>query len=150
MKQDIWHFNSIKVRLEHIKTFTACRIHLFQFHKGAIRTHINDRGVMIDQIYFNSIKVRLEQKDVLDKAKADLDFNSIKVRLERSFLSVRLLINFYFNSIKVRLERNLSRRHPIRLLFQFHKGAIRTRSVRDYLMCYHNFNSIKVRLEQYL
>ena len=54
----------------------------------------------------------------------------------------------HFNSIKVRLELHADMLLNISLfLFQFHKGAIRTKRtfVRQYFST--NFNSIKVRLE---
>ena len=53
------NFNSIKVQLKHYRRVASCQRPLFQFHKGTIKT-INDRGVMIDQVYFNSIKVQLK------------------------------------------------------------------------------------------
>ena len=55
---------------------------------------------------FNSIKVRLEPKNADDDQLYVGNFNSIKVRLE---LGLLVMINLSF------------------LLFQFHKGAIRTR-----------------------
>ena len=52
-----------------------------------------------------------------------------------------------FNSIKVRLERTIELHWHTRLMFQFHKGTIRTQ-VRAYeLIINERFNSIKVRLE---
>ena len=53
-------------------------------------------------------------------------FNSIKVRLELSKRTVSARLVGYFNSIKVRLELRLQAKNIIRILFQFHKGAIRT------------------------
>ena len=58
--------------------------------------------------------------------KNDLDFNSIKVRLEQAFLYLAVLFKENFNSIKVRLERWLVTKAHQTLLFQFHKGTIRT------------------------
>ncbi len=55
--------------------------------------------------YFNSIKVRLEQKDKIIPHTINADFNSIKVRLEPT--PGKMLQGFG-------------------MLFQFHKGAIRT------------------------
>ena len=77
-----------------------------------------------------------------------IDFNSIKVRLEHAFILDNYKGDDNFNSIKVRLER-LSIFNPIAkfLLFQFHKGAIRTAAENNaFVRCYY-FNSIKVRLE---
>ena len=54
------YFNSIKVRLEHVKNVVNISVTKFQFHKGTIRTFYNMRAVF-DNSYFNSIKVRLEQ-----------------------------------------------------------------------------------------
>ena len=54
----------------------------FQFHKGTIRT-IHKPLLILQQIYFNSIKVRLERVGA-QKATVEIQyFNSIKVRLER-------------------------------------------------------------------
>ena len=55
-------------------------------------------------MYFNSIKVQLEQKMGINRVTLTNNFNSIKVQLERSFPSA-------FRST---------------LKFQFHKGTIRT------------------------
>ena len=54
------------------------------------------------------------------------DFNSIKVRLEHAvgFAFLPCIINF--NSIKVRLEQQARAVDVVMLIFQFHKGAIRT------------------------
>ena len=53
-----------------------------------------------------------------------------------------------FNSIKVRLEQNTVRDLDTGMLFQFHKGTIRTRIPLDvFWLVIVNFNSIKVRLE---
>ena len=54
----------------------------------------------------------------------------------------------HFNSIKVRLERNEKIAKIYLYLFQFHKGAIRTKMNFPALIDYLNFNSIKVRLER--
>ena len=77
------HFNSIKVRLEPLPPNITELVPLFQFHKGAIRTTHSlpnkisrwlfqfhkgairtphRQGGGHNQIYFNSIKVRLEQR----------------------------------------------------------------------------------------
>ena len=59
--QKVWHFNSIKVRLELKEVIPGDKFKLFQFHKGTIRTQ---KGLTLLQqnINFNSIKVRLERR----------------------------------------------------------------------------------------
>ena len=58
------------------------------------------------------------------------NFNSIKVRLELCKGSISSLNSLNFNSIKVRLEHDSDFVSQIEAhLFQFHKGAIRTRKV---------------------
>ena len=54
----------------------------FQFHKGTIRTYKHVNNLAAD-LYFNSIKVRLEHDAFSAGATGATDFNSIKVRLER-------------------------------------------------------------------
>ena len=57
------YFNSIKVRLEQRAFIQSInQISTFQFHKGAIRTSIQNLDATQDQD-FNSIKVRLEQAE---------------------------------------------------------------------------------------
>ena len=96
--------------------------------------------------YFNSIKVRLERCAVLFQVAPCAYFNSIKVRLER-LMPLSSSIPRNFNSIKVRLERLSVWRCERSLIFQFHKGTIRTMAtfIVQYSLLY--FNSIKVRLE---
>ena len=53
------NFNSIKVRLELADEILQLCCCLFQFHKGAIRTHLISLFLNLI-LYFNSIKVRLE------------------------------------------------------------------------------------------
>ena len=79
-------------------------------------------------MHFNSIKVRLELKDLMKEEEEDNNFNSIKVRLER----------------RVNLGTHKT------ALFQFHKGTIRTKTLPRPSCSLLNFNSIKVRLEQEL
>ena len=55
------------------------------------------------------------------------NFNSIKVRLELGYWLRPIFSISYFNSIKVRLELGGALGVASSLLFQFHKGAIRTR-----------------------
>ena len=77
------------------------------------------------------------------------DFNSIKVRLEPpegSALTNDVIFQFHKGAI--RTERN----QIMQLLqdkFQFHKGAIRTGADFTEFDFDHNFNSIKVRLERF-
>ena len=78
-------------------------LHIFQFHKGAIRT-VDSPLTCNCFIDFNSIKVRLELGSSLEAIRWQEHFNSIKVRLERLFwVACRMLVE-HFNSIKVRLE----------------------------------------------
>ena len=56
----IIHFNSIKVRLEPFLGYRSRLSFLFQFHKGAIRTHRTFAPLSF-YLHFNSIKVRLER-----------------------------------------------------------------------------------------
>ena len=72
--------------------------------------------------------MRLEQEEYLKILAKQHNFNSIKVRLERR------------SSVCCRLYR---------LRFQFHKGAIRTGFRCPGLVECLDFNSIKVRLEQF-
>ena len=55
----ITHFNSIKVRLKLQKKADEYYNEEFQFHKGAIKTNINE-ATMSNYLHFNSIKVRLK------------------------------------------------------------------------------------------
>mgnify|MGYP000284409281 CR=1 FL=1 len=55
-------------------------------------------------------------------------FNSIKVRLEHCVQPAFGPTPRCFNSIKVRLERTIAHALCAEMLFQFHKGAIRTPS----------------------
>ena len=52
-----------------------------------------------------------------------------------------------FNSIKVRLEPAMSAEKLNEVLFQFHKGTIRTCDLKLHKLNLGDFNSIKVRLE---
>ena len=76
---------------------------LFQFHKGTIRT----------------------KKEELTNLQKGLNFNSIKVQLEPSKTTDRE-VKTNFNSIKVQLEHDMQRYYTDYMLFQFHKGTIRT------------------------
>ena len=166
------YFNSIKVRLEHSKTAgDILRNTLFQFHKGTIRTDFPSKSYHsqflfqfhkgtirtmreVDQngmiSYFNSIKVRLELKDVVQRLLADSAFQFHKGTIRTYLPNLCNDEDSNFNSIKVRLElKDVVQRLLADSAFQFHKGTIRT-----YLpnLCNDedsNFNSIKVRLEQF-
>ena len=76
----------------------------FQFHKGTIRTWLHWRSEDNNR-----------------------HFNSIKVQLEQSLFFLFVVVVRYFNSIKVQLELDLPDNIVTTiLLFQFHKGTIRT------------------------
>ena len=78
--------------------------------------------------YFNSIKVQLELRFLSDNSTSIRYFNSIKVQLEllKVLSCCSCLVNF--NSIKVQLEPQVrSSSTGNTLIFQFHKGTIRTR-----------------------
>ena len=113
------------MRLELISGTRVNDCAAFQFHKGAIRT-FDELLEEDEETYFNSIKVRLEQKYVFGVNNHLQDFNSIKVRLEQP-------------------SPTPSGRPAKR--FQFHKGAIRTLLIEQSLATVLHFNSIKVRLE---
>ena len=99
------------------------------------------------EVYFNSIKVRLERTKSLFKFKAMINFNSIKVRLELSMMpkmSIRTWFQFHKGTIRT-LPWGAA---PYTAdLFQFHKGTIRTEYNSPANQRARYFNSIKVRLE---
>ena len=76
------------------------------------------------------------------------NFNSIKVRLKRRYVVISTVLLINFNSIKVRLKHKEELQVLINVLFQFHKGTIKT-----HMFCVifskpmSHFNSIKVRLK---
>ena len=76
------------------------------------------------------------------------DFNSIKVRLEPKYGADeegwRMLFQFHKGTIRTD---NSPHTKTLYREFQFHKGTIRTRRRRCAPMLEMNFNSIKVRLE---
>ena len=55
-----------------------------------------------------------------------------------------------FNSIKVQLEPGSIFGGALGLLFQFHKGTIRTIPIHNIRAAFAHFNSIKVQLELFL
>ena len=76
---------------------------LFQFHKGTIRTSDDYRLSALLQ-YFNSIKVRLEQRlDTCVGFLAQFQFHKGTIRTKAHRPNVT--DEHHFNSIKVRLER---------------------------------------------
>ena len=121
--------------------------HLFQFHKGTIRTS-DGRKTIKGCSCFNSIKVRLEPNDKcipsfnvkrfqfhkgtirthqrIGGSRAGATFQFHKGTIRTKFYMVNTFIFLSFNSIKVRLERVNGVNVLSLLLFQFHKGTIRT------------------------
>ena len=76
---------------------------LFQFHKGAIGVAYDKhtkKGKKLFQFHKGAIGVPRCKAISLN----DIHFNSIKVRLESIKKGMADRIGFYFNSIKVRLE----------------------------------------------
>ena len=99
----------------------------FQFHKGTIKTLVSDTCVPIDNINFNSIKVRLKHLIFCCTLFNIKYFNSIKVRLKLVIaIKVAIYALGYFNSIKVRLKRPAYSGSQHTPRFQFHKGTIKT------------------------
>ena len=142
------HFNSIKVRLKRWCPTDGSPLLPFQFHKGTIKTYDAD-FILIIMTYFNSIKVRLKPvirlttaddyplfqfhkgtiktRAVIERIRRVFDFNSIKVRLKLQGSSRGLSVHPNFNSIKVRLKLwRFWRQTKNGILFQFHKGTIKT------------------------
>ena len=78
-----------------------------------------------------------------------LDFNSIKVRLKllSEILIIAILIfQFHKGTIKTTLAQEEGQGVQV---FQFHKGTIKTSSTRLVMSSIPNFNSIKVRLKPF-
>ena len=74
-------------------------------------------------------------------------FNSIKVRLERNVMGIDdAILLFQFHKGTIRTVVLLTHLRFL-LRFQFHKGTIRTYLLRLWCLHYSYFNSIKVRLE---
>ena len=76
-----------------------------------------------------------------------IDFNSIKVRLKPSRQSSQHFARCHFNSIKVRLKQKADGTPIAYVVFQFHKGTIKTSVFMIIAISKTNFNSIKVRLK---
>ena len=105
MRLLVWHFNSIKVRLELLDIILSFQI-----------------------LNFNSIKVRLEQAvNLIDSVLGVFQFHKGAIRTIVFDTREHGIINF--NSIKVRLEPKMKLYQKERPKFQFHKGAIRTHSI---------------------
>ena len=144
-------------------------MHLFQFHKGTIRTFLGSLLCLLE-VHFNSIKVRLELPSATaatwvpifqfhkgtirtQQAKSNAQglpyFNSIKVRLELcQVFQVQERCSFQFHKGTIRTS-NTHLTELLSNIFQFHKGTIRTSDIKTAKDVYDaNFNSIKVRLEQ--
>ena len=117
-------FNSIKVQLELYSSLTSS-----------------------NNIRFNSIKVQLEHSYHFICEFENQCFNSIKVQLEQIYCFILFSQNSCFNSIKVQLEQEVTDSIRDKMLFQFHKGSIRTVSYTDNVVELLSFNSIKVQLE---
>ena len=105
--------------------------HTFQFHKGTIRT----KGSKYRRFFFqnfNSIKVRLELSNgEWDQTVLD-NFNSIKVRLEREFAAeTAQIVLFQFHKGTIRTFFH-GKKSPTFFRFQFHKGTIRTSAIHLY------------------
>ena len=122
------YFNSIKVQLElSAAGSTLGATYKFQFHKGTIRTWsgtVNDDKLLIFQFHKGTIRTGGAPFRL---SKCTAYFNSIKVQLERTYTILLNRYFIYFNSIKVQLERTLCRQFNQFIVFQFHKGTIRTR-----------------------
>ena len=82
-------------------------------------------------MYFNSIKVRLKHLLQIANWLLRSYFNSIKVRL-KPFTDLTFTMFDHFNSIKVRLKHKDFKDERVKsLLFQFHKGTIKTLDVQE-------------------
>ena len=102
----ICHFNSIKVRLKlGLLDMILLNFHLFQFHKGTIKTFIFLSSVPWDSP-FQFHKGTIKTLGYLIAPTAEYHFNSIKVRLK------------LYNKDLIDSEKE----------FQFHKGTIKTGS----------------------
>ena len=77
------YFNSIKVQLEQVSTKEFSLNPIFQFHKGTIRTDLSHRHMFTAQVFqFHKGTIRTSQKLML--VLLFLYFNSIKVQLEQT------------------------------------------------------------------
>ena len=139
-----FHKGSIKT-LQRISSTAKGTV--FQFHKGSIKTHLcaNRKNHTCQfQFHKGSIKTRCRWADGSLYA---FYFNSIKVRLRPSNHGVLNPLSPDFNSIKVRLRRRKPQSsRNVWILFQFHKGSIKTVIKCPLPKIELHFNSIKVRL----
>ena len=120
------HFNSIKVRLKQLGAAISNAGQVFQFHKGTIKTNLRaiyEQSTSRFQFHKGTIKTYPET----NLNKSILDFNSIKVRLKLGSEILIIVTYRNFNSIKVRLKPNRHLEKSLTLVFQFHKGTIKTR-----------------------
>ena len=119
-------------------------------------------------IYFNSIKVRLEPP-YLQGGNMNKKFQfhkgairtgrGIYIQCHRTSFQFHkgtiktvlplfwVVVVYYFNSIKVRLKHKPKYQHRTKIVFQFHKGTIKTVVTLTLICLQLNFNSIKVRLK---
>ena len=101
---------------------------LFQFHKGTIRTIILNCLVSMSNI-FQFHKGTIRTCIPATTIRAYPYFNSIKVRLEQKESASACILNqFQFHKGTIRTFSSLLKR-PGFLVFQFHKGTIRTLNV---------------------
>ena len=87
--------------------------------------------LLLQVVYFNSIKVRLKRSSNANPARPLSYFNSIKVRLKPPCHLRPAGASMHFNSIKVRLKLDGESVFICHCKFQFHKGTIKTVCVRD-------------------
>ena len=77
-------------------------------------------------MYFNSIKVQLEQLIGGSSSMINIKFQFHKGTIRTWDFGIRKLSSHNFNSIKVQLEQELGADRLPPSSFQFHKGTIRT------------------------
>ena len=130
-------FNSIKVQLERETIPLLFRASRFQFHKGSIRT-FTLCACKCSWSEFQFHKGSIRTCALYPQSALNPRFNSIKVQLEPDFVSKTAVANVSFNSIKVQLELNLFDVVRGNVLFQFHKGSIRTHYDKDCNILVHN------------
>ena len=144
-------FNSIKVRLKLDADNYPDEYHVFQFHKGTIKTY-EKLFTLSSKYLFQFHKGTIKTEQSLHYQRLNNGFNSIKVRLKLTFHIATCLLHRCFNSIKVRLKHRIKFRYykigcsfnsikvrlkPLgsllsgkaALVFQFHKGTIKTESI---------------------
>ena len=100
------YFNSIKVRLEQQNNTNTTQAPAFQFHKGAIRTNLCFILLLfMPEFQFHKGAIRTHL--MLASAIEQLHFNSIKVRLEldaRACCSSSVPFQFHKGAIRTRLQ----------------------------------------------